>query len=128
MRRPGGRIVNVSSIYGLIGFPGSLAYGVSKAGIAQLTRQLAVDLAPEGILVNAVAPGVIETEMTRRRITGDRWYQRIQIEATPVGRIGRPQDIAGVIAFLCSDDAAFIAGQVLPVDGGWLATRYLPPD
>jgi meso-butanediol dehydrogenase/(S,S)-butanediol dehydrogenase/diacetyl reductase len=123
---PGGRIVNISSIYGLVGFPGSLAYGVAKAGIAQLTRQTAVDLAPRGILVNAIAPGVIETGMTRRRIAEDAWYQRIQIDATPVGRVGTPEDIAGVIAFLCSEDAAFIAGQVIPVDGGWLATRYMP--
>jgi meso-butanediol dehydrogenase/(S,S)-butanediol dehydrogenase/diacetyl reductase len=123
---PGGRIVNISSTFGLIGFPGSLAYGVSKAGIAQLTRQTAIDLAPRGILVNAIAPGVIETELTRERIENSSWYQDNVIKTTPVGRTGQPDDIAGVAAFLCSNDADYIAGQVLVVDGGWLAGRYLP--
>lgn len=128
LRQPGGRIVNISSVFGLVGFPGSLAYSVAKAGVAQLTRQTAADLAPRGILVNAIAPGVIETEMTRQRIAGDAWYQAIQVQTTPVGRVGTPEDIAGAAAFLCSDDASFIAGQVLAVDGGWLAARYLPRD
>ena len=125
---PGGRIVNISSSFGLVGFPGSLAYGVAKAGIAQLTRQTAVDLAPRGILVNAIAPGVIETDMTRERIENHAWYQANVIKTTPVARNGQPEDIAGAAAFLCSDDAGFIAGQVLVVDGGWLAGRYLPQE
>lgn len=128
MRKPGGRIVNISSVFGLVGFPGSLAYSVAKAGVAQLTRQTAVDLAPAGVLVNAIAPGVIETEMTRARIDGDAWYQAIQVKPTPVGRVGAPEDVAGAAAFLCSDDASFIAGHVLTVDGGWLATRHLARD
>ena len=126
LRKPGGRIVNVSSVFGLVGFPGNLGYSVSKAGVAQLTKQIAVDLAPQGILVNAIAPGVIETEMTRRRIAEDGWYKVVMCEATPLGRIGRPEDIAGVVAFLCSEDSGFMTGQVLVVDGGWLNSRYLP--
>lgn len=128
LRKPGGRIVNISSVFGLVGFPGSLAYSVAKAGVAQMTRQTAADLAPQGVLVNAIAPGVIETEMTRTRIADDAWYQAIQVQTTPVGRVGTPEDIAGAAAFLCSEDASFIAGQVLAVDGGWLAARYLPRD
>lgn len=123
---PGGRIVNISSVFGVVGFPGSCAYGVAKAGVAQLTRQMAADYAPSGILVNAIAPGVIETPMTARRIEEDRWYGTVMVEATPVPYNGTPDDIAGVVAFLCSDDARFIAGEVITVDGGWLATRYLP--
>ena len=124
---PGGCIVNFASVFGLVGFPGSAAYGVAKAGVAQLTRQMAADYAPHGIRVNAVAPGVIDTPMTAKNIRQDAWYQRAMIETTPLG-IGRPDDIAGAGAFPCSDDARFIAGEVLTVDGGWMATRYLPPD
>jgi NAD(P)-dependent dehydrogenase (short-subunit alcohol dehydrogenase family) len=126
--RPGGRIVNVSSVFGLVGYPGSSSYAVAKAGVAQLTRQMAADYASEGLLINAVAPGVIRTPMTEARISGDAWYRRIMIDTTPVARIGTPEDIAGTIAFLCSDDALFIAGEVIRVDGGWTATHYLPPD
>ena len=122
---PGGRIVNIASVFGLVGFPGSAAYGVAKAGVAQLTRQMAADYAPRGIRVNAVAPGVIDTPMTAKNIREDTWYQRAMIETTPLG-IGQPDDIAGAVAFLCSDDARFIAGEVLTVDGGWMAARYLP--
>jgi 3-oxoacyl-[acyl-carrier protein] reductase len=125
---PGGRIVNVSSVFGLVGFPASAAYGVTKAGVAQLTRQLAADQSSRGVLVNAVAPGVIRTAMTEARIDGSDWYKTAMIDPTPVGRVGEPEDVAGVVAFLCSRDAAFISGQILTVDGGWLATRYLPPE
>jgi len=121
--RPGGRIVNISSIFGITGYPGTTAYAVAKAGVAQFTRQLAGELAPEGILVNAVAPGLIATPMT----TGHRQnplYTRLIVEGTPVERMGTPADIAGPVAFLCSEDAAFVTGAVLPVDGGFLAARH----
>jgi meso-butanediol dehydrogenase/(S,S)-butanediol dehydrogenase/diacetyl reductase len=125
-RRPGGRIVNISSVFGLTAFPGSVAYSVAKAGVAQFTRQIAVELAPEGIVVNAIAPGVIETPMTAKRIASDAWYRKVMCDATPIGRVGKPNDISGVVAFLCSEDAAFIVGQTLVVDGGWLESKYMP--
>ncbi|QEX18780.1 beta-ketoacyl-ACP reductase [Hypericibacter terrae] len=128
MTRPGGRVVNVSSVFGLVGFPNSALYATAKGGVAQFTRQLAADWTPLGITVNAVAPGVIETAMTKRFIEESRWYQRAMIETTPAPRVGQPEDIAAAVCFLASPEAEFISGVVLPVDGGWLATRYLPPD
>ncbi len=123
---PGGRIVNISSVFGLVGFRRSAAYGAAKAGVAQLTRQMTADFGPQGIRVNAIAPGIIDTPMTARNIREDPWFQKAMIETTPMG-IGTPEDIAGVAAFLCSDDARYVAGEVINVDGGWMATRYLPP-
>ncbi|MGF6768123.1 meso-butanediol dehydrogenase/(S,S)-butanediol dehydrogenase/diacetyl reductase [Paraburkholderia sp. GAS199] len=119
-------IVNMTSVFGLVGFPNSLPYSVSKAGLAQMTRQLAADLGPKGIRVNAVAPGVIETDLTRERIQNNAWYQKIMCDATALRRNGTPEDVAGATAFLCSDDAAFVTGHVLVVDGGWLGARFLP--
>lgn len=126
--RPGACIVNMSSIFGLVGRPGNLAYAVSKAGMAQMTAQLAADLGPRGIRVNAIAPGVIDTDLTHQRILEDRWYQQFMCEAIALRRNGTPEDVSGVAAFLCSDDARYMTGQVLVVDGGWLTARYLPPD
>ena len=123
--RPGGKIVHISSVFGLVGFADGAAYAAAKAGVAQLTRQMATDFSHQGINVNAIAPGVIETPMTRKAIHENAWYREAMIKNTPMG-IGRPDDIASVVAFLCSDDARYIAGQVIPVDGGWLATRYWP--
>jgi meso-butanediol dehydrogenase / (S,S)-butanediol dehydrogenase / diacetyl reductase len=121
--KPGGRIINTSSVFGLVGYPGTTAYAVAKAGVAQFTRQLAGELAPEGIRVNAVAPGVIETAMTETRLK-DPLYRQLQVAGTPLERVGHPADIAGPVAFLASDDAAFVTGVVIPVDGGFLAARH----
>jgi NAD(P)-dependent dehydrogenase (short-subunit alcohol dehydrogenase family) len=128
MTRPGGRVVNVSSVFGLVGFPNSALYATAKGGVAQFTRQLAADWTPLGITVNAVAPGVIETAMTKSFIDDSPWYRRAMIDTTPAPRVGQPEDIAAAVGFLASPEADFISGVVLPVDGGWLATRYLPPD
>lgn len=128
LTRPGGRIVSISSTLGLAGHPGSTVYGVTKAGVAQMTRQLAAELGPEGILVNAIAPGVIDTPMTTERVHGDAYYQRSFIQASPLRRAGNAAEIASVVAFLASDDASFISGQVIAVDGGWLAGRHLARD
>ncbi|WP_333723618.1 SDR family oxidoreductase [Agrobacterium tumefaciens] len=123
--RPGGRIVNVGSSFGLVGYPGTTGYAVAKAGIAHFTRQLAGELAPEGILVNAVAPGVTQTEMTKERLK-DPYYLKLQVEPTPLGRVGQPEEIASVINFLVSEEASFVCGAVIPVDGGYVAARHLP--
>ena len=85
---------------------------------------MAADYGPEGIRVNAISPGLIETGMTRERIASDVWFRSLMLDMTPLGRAGKPEDIAAAVVFLGSADAAFITGQVLTVDGGWLATRY----
>ncbi|HYF08846.1 MAG TPA: SDR family NAD(P)-dependent oxidoreductase [Acetobacteraceae bacterium] len=126
LTRPGGRIVSVASVFGMAGYPGSTPYAAAKAGVAQMTRQLAADLAPEGILVNAVAPGLIETAMTRARLHGDAYYQAAMLRPTPLRRAGQPEEVAAVIAFLASEDASYVSGEVIAVDGGWLTGRHPP--
>ena len=119
--RDGGAIVNVASVFGEVGFPGSTAYAVAKAGISQLTRQLVADLSIRGIRVNAVAPGIIRTAMTAHRLETDDAFNKAMVAATPLNSIGTASQVASVIAFLCSDDASYVTGQVIAVDGGWLA-------
>ncbi|MER8441102.1 SDR family oxidoreductase [Mesorhizobium sp. M1312] len=123
MRQPGGRIINVSSIFGLTGYPGTVGYAVAKAGIAQFTRQQAGEQGPKGITVNAVAPGVVVTDMTREGLHEPR-YQRLMVSAIPLERVSLPEQQAAVIAFLASDDASYVSGVVIPVDGGFMAARH----
>jgi NAD(P)-dependent dehydrogenase (short-subunit alcohol dehydrogenase family) len=122
MRAQGrGRIVNLASIYGVVGYPNRAAYAAAKGGIAQLTRQLAVELSPGGITVNAVAPGVIRTAQTAPLLQPGLDYPDYVLRRTPLGRFGEVDDVAWPIAFLCSPAADFITGQTLMVDGGWTA-------
>ena len=125
----GGAIVNVASVFGLTGFRGSSAYSATKAAVVGLTRNMAADYGPDGIRVNAVAPGIIATPLTRERLEGNPWFVDSMVGGTPLGRPGQPEEVAAAIAFLCSADASFVNGHVLAVDGGFAATRFRPlPD
>jgi NAD(P)-dependent dehydrogenase (short-subunit alcohol dehydrogenase family) len=123
-----GRIVNVGSIMGLRGQRDAIAYSAAKGGIAAFTRALAADLGARGIAVNAIAPGFIDTRMavlpdgTHEHASG--WFRDIYLKHGRIllGRAGRPEDVAGPAYFLCSEDARYVTGQVLLVDGGVSAT------
>jgi 3-oxoacyl-[acyl-carrier protein] reductase len=110
-----GRIVNITSVVGQSGNAGQVNYAASKAGLIGFTKALALEVASRGITVNAVAPGLIETDMTRVISEGahEEWAARI-----PLGRLGTPDDVAAAVAFLASDEAAYITGHVLAVNGG----------
>lgn len=124
----GGCIVNVASIFGLSGFQGSAPYSAAKAGIVGLTQQMAADYGIRGIRINAVAPGLIATPATAARIASNPLFREGIMHATPLNRFGAPIDIARAIAFLSSEEASFITGQVLAVDGGWSTTHYRSPE
>ena len=113
----GGAIVNLSSIAGLNGFVDSSLYCASKGGVANLTRELAMELGPDGIRVNAINPGVIETAMT----TEDEEVAGTMVEEIPLRRDGKPEDVADVALFLASDESAYVSGHNLVVDGGLTA-------
>ncbi|MGE0385107.1 MAG: SDR family NAD(P)-dependent oxidoreductase [Gammaproteobacteria bacterium] len=125
LRRTRGCIVNLSSISGQFADYGLAAYNTAKAGVLNLSRNMAVDHAPEGIRVNAVCPGGIATRMTRSH-TRDEGIMQEYAQLVPMGRVGTPEEIAGAIAFLASDDASYITGIGLTVDGGVTAVTGQP--
>ena len=115
----GGKILNIASIAGVVGFTGSCHYCSAKGGVIQMTKEVALELGPKKINVNAIGPGVIDTEMTKG-IQDNPAQLKAMMARIPKGRLGKPEDIAKAAAFLVSDDADYITGITLFVDGGWL--------
>jgi NAD(P)-dependent dehydrogenase (short-subunit alcohol dehydrogenase family) len=120
----GSGIVNVTSTFAVVGGLRGGAYSAAKGGLTALTTHIAAQYGPQGIRCNAVAPGVTVTPMVEKRLDDDR-FRKINTEMTPYPRLGRVEDIASTIAFLCSDGGSFINGQTIVVDGGWTSTKYL---
>jgi len=120
-RSPCASIVNVASIQGLRGQPNSMAYATAKGAVVNLTRCMAVDFGPLGVRVNAIAPGAIRTPLQDRLVAEGKFDRAPIVARTPLGRMGEVADIVSPAIFLASDEAAFIVGVTLVVDGGWLA-------
>jgi NAD(P)-dependent dehydrogenase (short-subunit alcohol dehydrogenase family) len=123
VRQGRGAIVNISSIAERFGMPRRLPYGVSKAGIAALTRGLAAEWAPDGVRVNAIAPGYIETELVRHALAAGHIDALEILAKIPLGRMGRPSDVAEAALFLASDRSAYVTGHTLFVDGGYAVSK-----
>jgi 2-keto-3-deoxy-L-fuconate dehydrogenase len=120
----GGSVVINGSISGLVGIPGQAPYGPSKGAVVEMTRQLAVEYARRGVRVNCVCPGTVDTPLLRRAMAmsaDPQGFLDMLVAGHPVGRIGRAEEIAAAVAFLASDEASFITGAILPVDGGYTA-------
>ena len=124
--KPGSGIVNVTSTFAMIGGKRGGAYSAAKGGLKSLTEHMACEYGPQGIRSNCVAPGVTMTEMVRHRFE-DETFKRVNVETTPYPRLSEAEDVASVIAFLCSDGGEMINGQSIVVDGGWTRTKYLSP-
>jgi NAD(P)-dependent dehydrogenase (short-subunit alcohol dehydrogenase family) len=113
-----GNIINISSMASQYGLPKVIAYTASKSAIEGMTRAMAVELSPKGIRVNCIAPGFIATEMSEKALNGDAERKQKVLSRTPMGRLGEPSDIGETALFLASDNAGFLTGVILPVDGG----------
>jgi NAD(P)-dependent dehydrogenase (short-subunit alcohol dehydrogenase family) len=122
-----GAIVNMSSLNAVLAIPNQVPYTVSKGGVNQLTKVMALALAPHGIRVNGIGPGTIATEMARAAVLGTEEARRKILSRTPLGRLGEPEEIAAVAAFLASDDASYLTGQTIYPDGGRLGLNYTVP-
>jgi glucose 1-dehydrogenase len=124
--KPPGTIINMSSINAVVAIPNQVPYCVSKGGLAQLTKVMALSLAPYGIRVNAIGPGSIMTDILKAVAT-DREAKRKILARTPLGRIGDPEEIASIAVFLASGDSSYISGQTIYADGGRLGLNYVMP-
>ena len=121
VKQGSGSIVNISSIAGLIGFQSIPAYVAAKHGVIGLTKTAALEYAKTGGRINAVCPGVIQTPMIDRFVHGEAQARQALVSGEPVGRVGKPEEIANAVVWLCSDGASFVTGHPLVVDGGWVA-------
>jgi 2-dehydro-3-deoxy-D-gluconate 5-dehydrogenase len=121
LARPGSSVINICSLTTTIGLPGRALYGPTKGAVGQLTKALAVEWGGSGVRVNAIAPGWIETDLSRAALQDPAFSARV-LDRTPLRRIGQPGDIAGAAVFLASNAADFISGHILTVDGGYLAS------
>lgn len=120
MRKQGsGTIVNNSSMGGLVGLPGRAAYHAAKHGVLGLTKSAALEYATRGIRVNAVCPGIVDTPMVSGMFKGESEIMKEMMRDVPMGRLGRPEEIADAVLWLCSPGSSFIIGQALAVDGGY---------
>ena len=126
-RGQGGVIINMSSVNAVLTIPSLLAYNISKGGINQLTKNTAIALAKHKIRVCAIGPGTILTELARNAVWKDEGSRRAILSRTPIGRAGEPEEIASVAAFLASDDASYITGETIYVDGGRMGLNYTVP-
>ena len=124
-RRPG-VIVNMSSVNDTLAIPGIVTYCMSKGGVSQMTRATSIALAPHGIRVNAIGPGTIETDMARGVLSDEAAFNRA-MSRTPLGRAGTPAEVAAIAAFLVSDDASYVTGETIYVDGGRMPLNYTVP-
>lgn len=121
LKNKSGAIVNMSSVAGLVGFEGLSAYTASKHAVIGLTKTAALEYAKQGIRVNSVCPGAIATPMLARIAGGEREAEKSFAALEPVGRIGKPEEIADAVLWLCSEKSSFVTGQAIAVDGGWVA-------
>ena len=121
-----GSIINMSSVNGVMAIDSIAAYVVSKGGVNQLTSVMSLALAPRGVRVNAIGPGTILTELSGSLLTDEAARRRV-LSRTPMGRVGQPEEIAGIAVFLASDDSSYVTGQVIYADGGRMRLNYTMP-
>ncbi len=122
-----GAIVNMSSVNSVFALPDHVAYSISKGGLSQLTKAMAIALAPKGIRVNAVGPGTIQTPLLAG-VVKDEAFRKKVLSRTPMGRIGQPEEVAAIVAWLASDQASYVTGTTVFADGGRLPLNYVMPD